>query len=61
MGDNLEKHKVFVPSLGMEMVPYTVVVKVLEDIQKTQLEQFDKVFQELTRAIEDLKDGKEIS
>lgn len=61
MGDNLEKHKVFVPSLGMEMVPYTVVVKLLEDIQKTQLEQFDKVFQELTQAIRDLKDGKEIS
>jgi len=51
---NLEEHKIYVESLNMEVVPYSVAVQVVQEILNTNA---DKYANELQEALGDLKNS----
>lgn len=51
---DLEKHKIFIPSLGIEVIPYSVVVKFIEDLHKNQISQFENVLSDISKTLNNL-------
>ena len=49
---NLEEHKIFVESLNMEVIPYSVAVKAVQEVSDPDT---TKYFNELETAINELK------
>ena len=54
---DIEKHKVYVDSLKMDMVPYSVALEIIAELYKISKEQEEKIenaIQVVESAIEDL-------
>jgi hypothetical protein len=55
---NLEEHKIFVESLNMEVVPYSIAIQALEELaNNSNMEyenQLDEAIQELQNSINNL-------
>jgi len=54
MAINLEKHKVYVESLKMEMVPYSIAVQAVQEVNDIDAE---KYAQELDNALKELQNS----
>ena len=59
MGINLADHKIYVENVKMEMVPYSIAMKALEEVTNPTTEKyfldFEKAMEELRNSINDIK------
>lgn len=54
MAIDLEKHKVFIPELNIEVVPYTVAVQALEQVQEEVMVKVDQALNDIQKSINTL-------
>jgi hypothetical protein len=54
MISDLEKHKIYVKDLGMEVVPYSIAVQALVEVQEQSLSKIDQTLEHLNKALTDL-------
>lgn len=57
MAIDLQKHKIFVPELNMEVVPYSVVIEAMQELQNQALTRVDEVLSDLTKALNHLENN----
>lgn len=54
MAIDLEKHKMFVPELNIEVVPYTIAVQALEQVQEEVMVKIDQALNDIQKSINTL-------
>lgn len=54
---DIEKHKIYLPDLQMEVVPYKVVVQALEEVNAKAISQIDEALEHLQKAINQLNEN----
>jgi hypothetical protein len=54
---DIEKHKIFIPDLQMDVIPYKVVVQALEEVNLKALKQIDEALEHLQKAVNQLNEN----
>jgi hypothetical protein len=54
---DIEKHKIFIPDLQMDVIPYKVVVQALQEVNLKAVKQIDEALENLQKAISQLNEN----
>jgi hypothetical protein len=54
---DIEKHKIYIPDLQMDVIPYKVVVQALQEVNLKAVKQIDEALENLQRAINQLNEN----
>ena len=56
---DIEKHKIYIPDLQMDVIPYKVVVQALEEVNLKAIKQIDEALENLQKAISHLNENND--
>jgi hypothetical protein len=51
---NLEQHKIFIPELNLEVVPFTKAVQAVQEVQEELFKKIEETLSEVQESINDL-------
>ncbi len=54
---DIEKHKIYIPDLQMDVIPYKVVVQALQEVNLKAVKQIDEALEHLQKAINQLNEN----
>ncbi len=54
---DIEKHKIYIPDLQMDVIPYKVVVQALQEVNLKAVKQIDEALENLQKAINQLNEN----